>query len=116
MVELTLEELRDKAFFQNTIDVWIMLCDERNVDWYRLDGYRAFINHIKRTGVIMQKFPLCIKESGGLFGRGRDKTKFLEELSKLPFDDTTAYTIKLSESMIEKIRSFNDKKSPIDEK
>ena len=94
MVELTLEELRDKAFFQNTIDVWIMLCDERNVDWYSLDGYRAFINHIKRTGVIMQKFPLCIKESGGLFERGRDKTKFLEELSKLPFDDTTAYTIK----------------------
>jgi hypothetical protein len=116
MVELTLEELRDKAFFQNTIDVWIMLCDERNVDWYSLDGYRAFINHIKRTGVIMQKFPLCIKESGGLFERGRDKTKFLEELSKLPFDDTTAYTIKLSESMIEKIRSFNDKKSQIDEK
>jgi hypothetical protein len=116
MVELTLEELRNKAFFQNTIDVWIMLCDERNLDWYSLDDYRAFINHLKNTGVIMQKFPLCIKESGGLFERGRDKTKFLEELSKLPFDDTTAYTIKLSESVIEKIRSFNHKTRPMDEK
>jgi hypothetical protein len=30
---MTLEELRQKAFFQNTVDVWIMYCAERDWDW-----------------------------------------------------------------------------------
>lgn len=106
IIKLTLEELRSKAFFQNTIDTWIMFCEEKGLEWYDVDGYRAFISHLNKNGAKMQKFPLCIKESGGLFERGRDKTKFLEELSKFSSDDASAYTIKLSDSMLEKIRLF----------
>jgi hypothetical protein len=101
---LTLEELRSKAFFQNTIDTWIMFCEEKGLEWYDINGYRAFINHLNKNGAKMQKFPLCIKESGGLYERSRDKTKFLEELSKFSSDDASAYTLKLSDSMLEKIR------------
>lgn len=106
IIKLTLEELRSKAFFQNTIDTWIMFCEEKGLEWYDVNGYRAFINHLNKNGAKMQKFPLCIKESGGLFERGRDKTKFLEELSKFSSDDASAYTIKLSDAMLEKIRLF----------
>ncbi|HEY5631010.1 MAG TPA: hypothetical protein VIR31_02695 [Nitrososphaeraceae archaeon] len=103
---MTLEELRSKAFFQNTIDVWIAFCEEKGLDWYELKSYRSFIQHLINNGAKMQKFPLCIKESGGLYERGRDKTKFLEELSKLSSDDACAYTIKLSDPVLEKIRLF----------
>jgi hypothetical protein len=103
---LTLEELRKKAFFQNTIDVWIMFCEERGDDWWDVAGYRSFIDHLRKSGVRMQKFPLCIKESGGIYERGRDKTRFLEELSKLSSDDASAYTIKLSDPLLTTIRSF----------
>lgn len=103
---MTLEELRSRAFFQNTIDVWIAFCEEKGLDWYDLNSYRSFIKHLSWTGTKMQKFPLCIKESGGLYERSRDKTKFLEELSKLSSDDAAAYTIKLSDSMLERIRLF----------
>jgi hypothetical protein len=106
IIKLTLEELRSKAFFQNTIDTWIMFCEENGLEWYDVNGYRAFINHLNKNGAKMQKFPLCIKESGGMYERGRDKTKFLEELSKFSSDDASAYTIKLSDSMLEKIRLF----------
>jgi len=106
IIKLTLEELRSKAFFQNTIDTWIMFCEEKGLEWYDVNGYRAFINHLNKNGAKMQKFPLCIKESGGMYERGRDKTKFLEELSKFSSDDASAYTIKLSDSMLEKIRLF----------
>jgi hypothetical protein len=41
--QMTLEELRQKAFFQNTIDVWIMYCEECGWDWYSIDAYRRFI-------------------------------------------------------------------------
>src|SRR6188768_1379101 len=103
---MSLEKLRSKAFFQNTIDVWISFCEERDWDWYDLDAYRHFISYLRAKDIGLQKFPLCIKESGGLYERGRDKTKFLEELSHLSSDDASAYTIKLSDSMLEKIRLF----------
>ena len=96
---LTLETLRSKAFFQNTIDVWIMFCEEQKWDWYDIDAYRHFITYLNSKNVKMQKFPLCIKESGGMYERGRDKSKFLEELSHFTSDDASAYTIKLSTDM-----------------
>ena len=44
---MTLEELRRKAFFQNTVDVWIAYSEERKWDWYDIDAYRRFISHLK---------------------------------------------------------------------
>ena len=104
---MLLEKLRDKAFYQNTIDVWIAFCEERALDWYSVDGYRAFINYLNSRGLKMQKFPLCIKESGGLYERGKDKAKFLEELSHYSDTESSAYTLKLSDEVISKIRSFS---------
>ncbi|WP_337861912.1 hypothetical protein [Nitrososphaera sp.] len=104
---MALEQLRNKAFFQNTIDVWIAYCEEKNVDWYDVDAYRRFIRHLNAKGLKMQKFPLCIKESGGMYERGRDKAQFLEELSKLSSDDAAAYTVKLSGDVLSAIRSFS---------
>src|ERR687889_2114821 len=103
---MTLEELRQKAFFQNTIDVWIAYSEERGWDWYNIDAYRSFIEHLLSKGIRMQKFPLCIKESGGIYERGKDKTQFLDELSKLSSDDASAYSIKLSDPLLSAIRSF----------
>ncbi|NOJ27995.1 MAG: hypothetical protein DA330_08320 [Nitrososphaera sp.] len=103
---MTLEELRSKAFFQNTIDVWIMYCEEKNVDWYNVKLYQQFIKHLNSKGIKMQKFPLCIKESGGMYERGKDKTQFLDELSKLPEEEAAAYTVKLSSDVMAAIRSF----------
>jgi hypothetical protein len=103
---MTLDQLRQKAFFQNTVDVWISYCEERQWNWYDVEKYRQFIKHLSANGIKMQKFPLCIKESGGMYERGKDKTQFLDELSKIPDDDAAAYTIKLSGEILAAIRSF----------
>lgn len=103
---MSLEQLRNKAFFQNTIDVWIAYCEEQKRDWYDTGAYRRFIQHLNASGIKMQKFPLCIKESGGMYERGKDKAQFLEELSKMSSDDAAAYTVKLSESALAAIRAF----------
>ena len=103
---MTLDQLRQKAFFQNTIDVWISYCAERGWDWYSVENYRRFISYLNSSGIKMQKFPLCIKESGGMYERGKDKTKFLEELSKISDDNAAAYTIKLSGDIMNAIRAF----------
>jgi hypothetical protein len=107
VLKLTLEQLREKAFFQNTIDVWIILCEEKGWNWYNTKAYRNFVAHLNSKGIRMQKFPLCIKESGGMYERGKDKTKFLDELSQLSSSDSGAYTIKLSTDTLANVRSFN---------
>lgn len=105
-VIMTLEELRTKALFQNTVDVWIMSCEEKKAEWFDADAYRAFVTHLLKNNVKMTKFPLCIKESGGMYERGRDKTKFLDMLSKFSSEDSMAYTLKLDDRTLEVIRSF----------
>lgn len=85
-----------------------MYCAERNRDWYDIDAYQRFIRHLGSKGVKMQKFPLCIKESGGMYERGKDKAQFLDQLSKVPSDDAAAYTLKLSGDVMATIRSFSN--------
>ena len=104
---MTLEELRKKALFQNTIDTWIMLCEETKIDWYSPENYKKFIAHLAKSGLKMQKFPLCIKESGGMYQRGRDKTQFAEALAQDTDPNAAAYTIKLNDEIIKIIRQFN---------
>jgi hypothetical protein len=103
---MTLEELRQKAFFQNTIDVWIVYSEERGWDWYNIDAYRSFIEHLSSKGIKMEKFPLCVKESGGTYERGKDKAQFLDYLSKISSADAAAYTVKLTSETIRAIRLF----------
>ena len=103
---MTLEELRKKALFQNTIDTWIMLCEEMNMDWYSAENYKKFIDHLTKSGLKMQKFPLCVKESGGMYQRGRDKTQFAEILATDTDPNAAAYTIRLNDDIIKIIRQF----------
>ena len=103
---MTLEELRKKALFQNTIDTWIMVCNENNSDWFSPQNYKKFVEHLTKSGLKMQKFPLCIKESGGMYERGRDKTQFAEILSQETDPTAAAYTIRLNDEVIKLIRAF----------
>lgn len=104
---MTLEELRKKALYQNTVDTWIMLCEETHSDWYVPENYKKFIAYLNKNGLKMQKFPLCIKESGGMYERGRDKTQFCEILAQSEDPNAAAYTLKLNDEIIKIIRWFN---------
>ncbi len=104
---MTLEDLRKKALFQNTIDTWIMLCEEKNSDWYSAENYKKFMAYLFQNGLKLQKFPLCIKESGGTYQRGKDKTQFAEALSQSTDPNAAAYTIRLNDETIKIIRQFN---------
>ena len=103
---MTLEELRQKALFQNTIDTWIMACSEKNAEWFSTQDYKKFIDYLYKSGLKMQKFPLWIKESGGMYERGKDKTQFAEMLSQETDPNAAAYTLKLNDEVIRLVRQF----------
>lgn len=104
---MSLEDLRKKALFQNTIDIWIVLCEEKNADWFSSENYKRFVSHLFQNGLKLQKFPLCIKETGGMYQRGRDKTQFAETLAQSTDPNAAAYTIRLTDETIKIIRQFN---------
>ena len=106
MTDLALDVIRKNVAYQNTVDIWIAMCQEHNVDWNNTEMYKKFIAYLLQTKLTMKKFPLCIKESGGNYERGQDKTKFAEELSESNDEKSAVYTIKLNDTAINIIREF----------
>ena len=106
MSNLALDNIRKKVVYQNTVDIWIAMCQEQNTDWNSTEIYRKFIAYLLKTSLTMKKFPLCIKESGGNFERGHDKTEFGEKLSESNDENSAVYTIKLNDTAMNIIREF----------
>ena len=103
---MTLEDLRKKAIYQNSIDTWIAVCEEKNVEWYETEHYKKFVDYLLKAGLNMKKFPLCIKETGGTYERGKDKTQFAETLAQYNEPNSAAYTLKLNDQTISIVRNF----------
>ena len=38
--ELSLDVIRKKVFFHNSIDVWISACEEKNMEWFDTEQYK----------------------------------------------------------------------------
>jgi len=106
MSNLALDNIRKKVVYQNTVDIWIAMCQEQDIDWNSTEIYRKFIAYLLKTSLTMKKFPLCIKESGGNFERGHDKTESGEKLSESNDENSAVYTIKLNDVAMNIIREF----------
>jgi len=106
MSNLALDNIRKKVAYQNTVDIWIAMCQEQDTDWNSTEIYRKFIAYLLKTSLTMKKFPLCIKESGGNYERGQDKTEFAEKLSESNDENSAVYTIKLNDVAMNIIREF----------
>ena len=106
MSNLALDNIRKNVAYQNTVDIWIAMCQEQDTDWNSTEIYRKFIAYLLKTSLTMKKFPLCIKESGGNYERGQDKTEFAEKLSESNDENSAVYTIKLNDVAMNIIREF----------
>ena len=106
MSNLALNNIRKNVVYQNTVDIWIAICQEQDVEWNNTEAYKKFISYLRQTKLAMKKFSLCIQVSGGNFERGQDKTEFGEKLSESNDENSAVYTIKLNDSAISIIREF----------
>jgi len=104
---MTLEDLRKKVLYQNTLDVWIGICEEKNINWRETESYKKFIEFLQQQNLNMKQFPLCVSESDSSIESNKEKTSFAENLSEIKDPKCATYTIKLSNSTIDLIRKFN---------
>ena len=104
---MTLEDLRKKVIYQNTLDVWIGACKEKNINWNEIESYKKFINYLLNQNIGMKKFPLCVSETDPALESNQDKVKFAEILSESKDPNCATYTVKLKYSTIGLIRKFD---------
>ena len=103
--ELSLDIIRKKVFFHNSIDVWISACEEKNLDWFNIESYKKFISYLLKNNLQMKAFNLCAHEAGATEEK---KTKFADILAETKDSDpnTATYTIKLNKATVDLIREF----------
>lgn len=103
---MSLEDLRAKVLFHNSIDVWIQYCNEKGISWNDTDLYRRFIGHLRNQSMNLNTFNLCAHEAGAT---ELAKKEFAESLSNLKRADAdyATYTIRLSDGVLKAIRAFD---------
>ena len=104
---MTLEDLRKKVLYQNSLDVWIGVCEEKNLLWGETESYKKFIDFLQHQNLNMKQFPLCVSESDSSIESNKEKAIFAETLSETKDPKCATYTIKLSDSTIDLIRKFS---------
>ena len=104
---MTLEDLRKKVIYQNTLDVWIGVCEEKNLDWRETESYKKFIEFLQQQNLNMKQFSLCVSESDSSIESNKEKANFAEILSETKDPKCATFTIKLNNSTIDLLRKFN---------
>ncbi|WP_299292237.1 hypothetical protein [Nitrosopumilus sp.] len=101
---MTLDALKQKVIFHNSVDVWIAACGEKNIQWSNPSDYKKFIAHLLKNNLNLKAFNLCAHDAGAT---EEEKTKFAETLAETKDDpNSQVYTIKLTDSALEMIRSY----------
>ena len=105
VTELSLDVIRKKVFFHNSIDVWISACEEKNIEWFDIEQYKKFISYLLKNNLHLKAFNLCAHEAGATEEK---KTKFADSLAETKDTDpnSATYTIKLNDNTIDVIRKF----------
>lgn len=102
---MSLDDLRKKVIFHNSVDVWIAVCNEKNVDWKNSEDYKKFIAYLLQNNLNLKAFNLCAHEAGAT---EEEKTKFTETLAETKDDpNSLTYTIKLTDPAMDIIRNYS---------
>ena len=101
---MSLDDIRKKVIFHNSVDIWISACGEKNQNWTNPEDYKKFIAHLLKNNLNLKAFNLCAHDAGAT---EEEKTKFAETLAETKEDpNSQVYTIKLTDSALELIRNY----------
>ena len=104
---MALEELRKRVLYQNSIEIWIGICKEKNIDWVDADNYQKFIAFLLKNNQNMKQMSICFDESDKASEGGHSKKVFANNLAAINNENSACYSIKLNDGAIELVRKFN---------
>ena len=103
---MTLEKKKKKVLYQNSIEIWIGVSEEKNIDWYDTENYKKFIAFLLQNNLNMKQMNICFDESDTASYGGHSKKVFANKLAALNDENSSCYSIKLNDSALELIRKF----------
>ena len=80
---MSLDDLRKRVAFHNSVDVWIAACGERDADWTNPENYKKFIAYLLKNNLSLKAFNLCAHEAGAT---DEAKTQFADTLAQTKDD------------------------------
>jgi len=104
---MSLEDLLKKVLYNNSIEIWIKACQEKNIDWYETENYKKFIAFLRKNNLNMKQQSICFDESDSISEAGGNKKRFANKLAELKDENAACYTIKLNDPTMELIRKFS---------
>ncbi len=104
---MSLEQLRKKVIYQNSIEIWIGASAEKKIDWYDTENYKKFIAFLLQNNLNMKQMPICFDESDTASEGGHSKKRFANKLAEFNDENSACYSIKLTDANIEVIRKFS---------
>jgi len=104
---MAFEELRKKVLYQNSIEIWIGISKEKNIEWVDTDNYQKFIAFLLKNNQNMKPMSICFDESDKASEGGHSKKVFANNLAAINNENSACYSIKLNDGAIELIRKFN---------
>ena len=104
---MALEELRKKVLYQNSIEIWIGISKEKNIDWVDTDKYQKFIAFLLKNNQNMKTMSICFDESDKASEGGHSKKVFANNLAAINNENSACYSIKLNDGAIGLIRKFD---------
>ena len=105
--KMALEELRKKVLYQNSIEIWIGVSKEKNIDWFDTENYKKFIAFLLKNNLNMKQMSICFDESDKASEGGHSKKVFANKLAAFNDENSSCYSIKLNDGNIELIRKFD---------
>ena len=103
---MALDDLGKTVIFQNSIDVWIALCQEKSIPWNDDARYKKFIAHLRGAGLGLRKYTLCVSDAESADEHERKKSVFAKSLSDTGEADAGTYAIRLNGPALAIIRGF----------
>ena len=58
-IKMALDEIRKKVLYQNSIEVWIGISKEKNIDWVDTENYKKFIAFLLKNNLNMKQMSIC---------------------------------------------------------
>jgi hypothetical protein len=96
---MSLEDLRKSLLYNDVMDVWIALCEERGWNWNDFRRYFRFLEHLHRAGVSVNELGVCAQERG-------KKAALVRAISRLRDTPLRTQVVRLDERVIAAARGF----------
>lgn len=99
---MSLDKLKERLLFNNVLDTWIALCQERGWEWFNPNSFKAFTDYLLAEKVSMKHLAVCVEEEGGR------KAEFAQKYSSISGSPLQTTVLKLDNVTVSKIRSFKN--------